>query len=122
MAAAMNGAINVSTPDGWFPEFAKDKVNSFVVPPAPSGLSDHEQDAIDANNLYDLLEKEIIPMYYDYSARWLAILKNSMQDIIPNFDSNRMAAEYYEKMYSVTVSKSMEKQSKQPAANKLFQG
>jgi starch phosphorylase len=100
MAAAMNGAINVSTPDGWFPEFAKDKINSFVIPPVHPGLSDHEQDAIDANNLYDLLEKEIIPLYYDYPARWLAIIKNSMQDIIPNFDSNRMAAEYYEKMYA----------------------
>jgi starch phosphorylase len=100
MAAAMNGAINVSTPDGWFPEFAKDKVNSFIIPPAQPGLTDHEQDAIEANNLYDLLEKEIIPMYYDYPARWLSIMKNSMQGIIPYFDSNRMAAEYYEKMYT----------------------
>jgi glycogen phosphorylase len=100
MAAAMNGAINVSTPDGWFPEFAKDKINSFVIPPAPAGLTDHEQDAIEANNLYNLLEKEIIPMYYDYPARWLTLMKNSMQDVIQGFDSNRMAAEYYEKMYT----------------------
>jgi glycogen phosphorylase len=99
MAAAMNGAINVSTPDGWFPEFAKDKINGFIIPPAQFGLAACEQDAIEANNLYDLLEKEIIPMYYDYPARWLSIVKNSMQDIIPYFDSNRMAAEYYEKMY-----------------------
>jgi starch phosphorylase len=101
MAAAMNGAINVSTPDGWFPEFAKDKINSFVIPAASPGLADHEQDAIDANSLYDLLENEIIPMYYDYPERWLSIVQNSMQDIIPYFDSNRMAAEYYEKMYSL---------------------
>jgi starch phosphorylase len=101
MAAAMNGAINVSIPDGWFPEFAKDKTNSFIIPPAPAGLPYHEQDAIEANNLYDLLEKEIIPMYYDYPAGWLAIMRNSMQDIIPWFNSNRMAAEYYERMYSV---------------------
>ena len=99
MAAAMNGAINVSMPDGWFPEFAKDKINSFVISSAQPGLTDHEQDAIEANNLYDLLEKEIIPMYYDYPARWLSIMKNSMQDIVPFFDSNRLAAEYYEKMY-----------------------
>jgi len=100
MAAAMNGAINVSTPDGWFPEFAKDKVNSFIIPPAQPGLTTHEQDAIEANNLYDLLEKEIIPMYYDYPARWLSMVKNSMQDIVPLFDSNRLAAAYYEKMYN----------------------
>lgn len=102
MAAAMNGAINVSTPDGWFPEFVKDKINGFVIPPAAAGLADHEQDAIEANNLYNLLEREIIPMYYDYPARWLSMMQASMQDIIPYFDSNRMAAEYYDKMYSLT--------------------
>ncbi|THU39546.1 alpha-glucan family phosphorylase [Niastella caeni] len=109
MAAAMNGAINVSTPDGWFPEFAKDKINSFVIPPAPPGLPDHEQDAVEAKNLYDLLEKEIIPMYYDYPARWLTLIKNSMQNIMSYFDSNRMAAEYYEKMYSVNARQNVEK-------------
>lgn len=105
MAAAMNGAINTGTLDGWFPEFAKDKVNSFVIPPAPLILSEHEQDAVDANNLYDLLEKEIIPMYYDYPSRWLTIMKNSLEHIVPYFDSNRMAAEYYEKMYTRNVAK-----------------
>jgi starch phosphorylase len=103
MAAAMNGAINVSTPDGWFPEFAKDKINSFIIPPAPTGLPDYEQDAIEANNLYDLLEKEIIPMYYDYPSGWLSLVQNSMQDVRPYFDSNRMAAEYYEKMYTINT-------------------
>lgn len=116
MAAAMNGAINVSTPDGWFPEFAKDKINSFVIPPAPPGLPDHEQDATEANNLYDLLEKEIIPMYYDYPSRWLSIIKNSMQDITPYFDSNRMAAEYYEKMYLFNAPQKTTQQNKQVIA------
>jgi glycogen phosphorylase len=105
MAAAMNGAINTGTPDGWFPEFAIDKKNSFVIPPAPLTLPEHEQDATDANNLYDLLEKEIIPMYYDYPSRWLTLMKNSMEHIVPYFDSNRMAVEYYEKMYTRKVTK-----------------
>lgn len=100
MAAAMNGAVNAGTPDGWFPEFARDKINSFVVTPAPYQEPDHQRDAIEANNLYDLLEREIIPMYYDYPDRWLSIIKNSMQDITPYFASNRMAAEYYEKLYN----------------------
>jgi glycogen phosphorylase len=117
MGAAMNGAINAGTPDGWFPEFAKDKINSFVIPPAPLNLPEHEQDAIEANNLYDLLEKEIIPMYYDYPSRWLSLIKNSMQDIIPYFDSNRMAAEYYEKLYTHNIP-DIENQSKQPIAEK----
>ena len=113
MAAAMNGAVNVSTPDGWFPEFAKDKINSFVIPPAPSDLPDHEQDEREANNLYDILEKEIIPMYYDYPSRWLSIVKNSMKDILPYFNSNRMAAEYYELMYTTNVQQRIEKYSKE---------
>lgn len=99
MSAAMNGAINVSIPDGWFPEFAKHNVNSFVIPPADQSLPDHLQDEADANSFYDLLEKEIIPMYYDNPADWLSVMKNGMKDIIPQFDSNRMATEYYEKLY-----------------------
>lgn len=99
MAAAMNGALNVSIPDGWFPEFVKDKVNGFVIPPSQPGLPEYQQDDADCNNMFDLLEKEIIPLYYDYPARWLSMIKNSMHDILPYFDSNRMAAEYYNRLY-----------------------
>jgi starch phosphorylase len=100
MSAAMNGAVNVSIPDGWFPEFAKDKINSFIIPAVSPGLPFHQQDEKDADSLYDLLEKEVIPMYYDDPGKWLAIVKNGMQDIIPQFDSHRMVREYYERLYS----------------------
>jgi starch phosphorylase len=100
MAAAMNGAVNVALPDGWFPEFAKDKVNSFVVPPCNADQPEHQQDDIDAASLYDLLENEVLPMYYDYPQRWLEMVKHAMKDIIPRFDSNRMAKEYYDKLYA----------------------
>ena len=99
MTAAMNGTINVSLPDGWFPEFAKDKINSFVIPPCDSSLTEDVQDDLDTASLYHLLEAEIIPMYYDYPHRWLEIIKNSMTDVVPQFGSNRMAKEYYEKLY-----------------------
>lgn len=99
MSAAMNGAINLSTTDGWFPEFARHRINSFVIPGADPALPQHEQDEQDANKLYELLEKEIIPMYYERPDEWLTIAKNGMRDIIPRFDSNRMAAEYYENLY-----------------------
>jgi glycogen phosphorylase len=99
MSAAMNGAVNVSMPDGWFPEFAKDKENSFIVPGSDPGLPVHQQDESDACSLYDLLENEVIPMYYNNLAAWLSIVKKGMQDIIPQFDSNRMAKEYYETLY-----------------------
>ena len=99
MAAALNGAINLGTADGWFPEFAKDKINSFVIPPCDTSLSDDRQDDIDSAALYNLLENEVLPMYYSYPQQWWQLIKNSMKDIIPQFDSNRMADEYYERMY-----------------------
>lgn len=99
ISAAMNGSINAGLPDGWFPEFANDKNNAFIIPPSDPDLPDHVQDELDAVSLYNLLETEVLPMYYDYSKRWLEIEKNSMRDIIPIFDSNRMAKEYYEKLY-----------------------
>lgn len=99
MTAAMNGTVNVSLPDGWFPEFAKDKINSFIIPSCETSLPEDVQDDLDADSLYQLLENEILPMYYDYPSRWLEIVKNSMTDIDPQFGSNRMAKEYYEILY-----------------------
>ncbi|HEX5027001.1 MAG TPA: alpha-glucan family phosphorylase, partial [Agriterribacter sp.] len=99
MSAAMNGAVNVSIPDGWFPEFADDTINSFIIPHTDPRLPDHQQDEADATALYDLLENKVIPMYYDDPPGWLSIVKNGMKDIIPQFDSKRMAREYYEKLY-----------------------
>ncbi len=99
MAAAMNGAVNVGLPDGWFPEFAKDKINSFVVPPCDRNLPEHVQDDTDAAGLFTLLENEVLPMYYDYPNRWVDIVKKSMKDVVPHYGSNRMATEYYEQLY-----------------------
>ena len=100
MSAAMNGSVNVALPDGWFPEFAKDKINSFIVPPCDTGLPEDLQDDADAASLYNLLENEVLPMYYDYPGRWIEMMENGMRDIIPQFDSNRMAHEYYTGLYT----------------------
>ena len=99
MCAAMNGSVNLASPDGWFPEFAKDKFNSFVIPACDISQPEHEQDEQDCESLFKLLETEILPMYYDYPNRWIEIVKNGLRDIIPNFDSNRMAREYYDLLY-----------------------
>lgn len=106
MSAAMNGAVNVSMPDGWFPEFAKDGLNSFVIPQADASLQDHQQDEADASALYDLLEKKVIPMYYTEKTAWYRIVKTAMRDIIPQFDSHRMVKEYYGKMYGAETRRS----------------
>ena len=100
MTAAMNGAINFSVLDGWIPEFARHGENSFVLPVVDTSLPDHEQDDADYENLMRILEKEVIPTYYQNQPQWMAIMKQSMQDVVPQFDSDRMAREYYEIMYS----------------------
>lgn len=99
MAAAMNGAVNVSIPDGWFPEFCRPDTNSYLIPASDTSLSDHEQDSYDAEALLDVLEKKVIPTFYNEPEKWTNIVKNGMTDIIPYFDSDRLAQEYYDLVY-----------------------
>lgn len=100
MTASMNGSINFSTYDGWIPEYSKHGVNSYIVPPVDLSLPVHQQDQEDLQNMLDILEDEIIPTYYDAPDKWLSIMKSSMQDVVPYFDSDRMAYQYYEKLYN----------------------
>jgi starch phosphorylase len=99
MTAAMNGSINLSMPDGWVPEFARDRENCFLIPSAPDTLSEVEKDLQENRNLMDTLENVILPMYYNDPAQWLAILKKAAVDVVPAFGSGRLADEYYTKMY-----------------------
>jgi len=101
MTAAMNGAVNFSTDDGWIPEFINNGNNGFVVPMADyKNMNVHEQDEYDLNTLYDILEKQILPLYYENQDTWRQIRKNGMRDVRWQFDSNRMAKEYYDVMYN----------------------
>ncbi len=100
MTAAMNGGINFSTDDGWIPEFIKDGVNGFVVPQADYlNTSIAEQDQEDIEHIYDILNNRILPTYYNQPDQWRSINWNGMEDVKNHFNSNRMADEYYEKMY-----------------------
>lgn len=99
MTAAMNGSINLSIPDGWVPEFSRHGKNSFIIETANDSLPAEERDKIEAQNLLNLLEHEIIPMYYDKPDQWLEVVKSSMIDVLPFFDAGRMADEYYKKLY-----------------------
>jgi len=99
MTAAMNASVNLSIPDGWVPEFAKHGKNSFIIEPAKDSLPQEEKDKLEAKHLFELLENEIIPTYYKDPQKWIGIVKQSMKDVLPYFDSGRMAKEYYEKMY-----------------------
>ena len=101
MTAAMNGSVNFSTDDGWIPEFVNHGNNGFVVPQADyENMHVQAQDDYDLNAIYEILENEILPVYYDHYDTWRQVTKNGMRDVRFQFDSNRMAHEYYEKLYN----------------------
>jgi starch phosphorylase len=101
MTAAMNGAVNFSTDDGWIPEFVHHGNNGFVVPKGDyANMSVQEQDQYDLDKLYEILLKEILPLYYDDYETWRQIAKNGMRDVRFQFESARMAAEYYDLLYN----------------------
>ena len=96
----MNGSVNFSTDDGWIPEFINHGHNGFVVPKADyESMNTQQQDDYDLNKLYEILEQEILPLYYESYDTWRQIIKNGMRDVRFQFDSNRMANEYYELLY-----------------------
>ncbi|AOW10507.1 alpha-glucan family phosphorylase [Flavobacterium gilvum] len=102
VTAAMNGALNFSTNDGWVREFKElnKTQNSFVLPIVDHTIPTHEQDRMDLENIHETLEKEILPLYYDKPKKWWDLVETSMKQIVPFFDSSRMADEYYSKMYN----------------------
>ena len=95
MTAAMNGALNLSTFDGWVCEFSKHGQNSFIVPVADN----NNRDGQDIDNLFTVLEQEILPLYYENQKGWNQLVSQSMIEVNEFFNSDRMATEYYEKMY-----------------------
>lgn len=99
MTAAMNGSVNVSTDDGWIPEFKKDEENCFVLPALDYKLPTYEQDKLDTDNLYNILENKVLPTYYDAPKNWQKIVFKAMDDVIPEFTTQRMADDYYKKLF-----------------------
>jgi starch phosphorylase len=96
MTAAMNGAINLSIQDGWVCEYAQHGKNAFILPVVDEHMPIEYQDDQDCHNLLDLLEKEVLPRYYDSPKDWFEMMKTTMKDVVPFFDSDRMADEYYQ--------------------------
>ena len=99
MTAAFNGSVNVSINDGWIPEFEKNGENCFVLPELDHKRPVWEQDEEDCANLFDILENKVLPTYYDEPKKWQEIVFNSITDVIPEFTSHRMAAQYYKELY-----------------------
>jgi starch phosphorylase len=101
--AAMNGALNVSVLDGWWPE-AWDGENGWVIGNGDDYASQEEQDLADALSLYRTLAESVIPTYYDLDdgrlpRRWIAMMKRSLATVTPNFSSLRMVRDYAVEAY-----------------------
>ena len=103
MKAALNGALNFSVMDGWWREAFNGR-NGWSIGRDADGGSADQQDLEDGSSLYDTLEDEIIPLYYERDPReishyWLARVRESMKTIIPRFSTRRMVKEYVERLY-----------------------
>ncbi|WP_457741413.1 maltodextrin phosphorylase [Thermococcus sp.] len=103
MKAGLNGVLNASVFDGWWVEGYNGK-NGWVIGEESTEPETEEDDIKDAQSLYDLLEREIIPTYYGNRARWVYMMKESIKSIAPRFSTHRMVKEYMDKFYSKAMS------------------
>ena len=100
---AINGGLNFSVLDGWWLE-GYDGDNGFGIGDL-SEPSEEEADRREADSLYRVLTEEIIPRFYTRDPEgippeWVAMMKRSIQTLVPIFSSDRMVAEYTERLYS----------------------
>jgi starch phosphorylase len=103
MKVLVNGGLNLSELDGWWAEAYSPEVGWAIGDRQEHG-DDPNWDAHEANALYDLLEKEVIPAFYNRDgngipSRWLALMRASMLQLTPQFSSNRAVREYTAKYY-----------------------
>lgn len=103
MKVIPNGGLHLSVLDGWWPE-AYDGENGWAIGDGRVYEDPAYQDYLEAEALYDLLEKEIVPLFYERTAdglprRWISRMKASMRTICPKFNTNRMIEEYTRKLY-----------------------
>lgn len=104
MKAAINGALNFSVLDGWWRE-GYNGSNGWSIGDDREYPDPHQQDEADARSLYDTLENEIIPLYYQnrgadgLPSDWIARIKESIRTLAPQFSTTRMVKEYVTGMY-----------------------
>lgn len=98
MKAALNGALNFSVLDGWWREGYNGK-NGWSIGTEKEYSDQNAQDNDDANSIYESLEKEIVPLYYERNSEkipvdWLEMVKESLRTLTPRFSLRRMLKEY----------------------------
>ncbi len=112
MKAAFNGAINLSILDGWWDE-AYSVHTGWAIGRGEEYTDEKLQDEVESNALFDLLEKEIVPLFYtrgadDLPRQWISKMKGSMRAIGPEYNTNRMVREYMETMYMPSLTRGRE--------------
>ena len=103
MKAALNGSLNLSILDGWWAEYFDDE-NGWAIPSADSAGDAAERDELEAASMYDLIEHQIAPRFYDRGAdgvptRWVAGIRHTLQTLTPALSADRMVSEYVERLY-----------------------
>ncbi len=103
MKAAANGVLNLSILDGWWDEAYNERIGWAIGTREEFENQDY-QDEVEANSLYELLEKEVAPIFYDYGSdniprRWITMMKDCMREVNPVFNTNRMVSEYNDRFY-----------------------
>jgi starch phosphorylase len=97
MKAGMNGVLNFSVLDGWWPEACEHGVNGWAIGNGDPATKD--QDDADAEALYATLEHDVLPTYAD-RGRWVAMMQASIRVCAERFSSDRMVREYFERLYA----------------------
>ncbi|HWI31553.1 MAG TPA: alpha-glucan family phosphorylase, partial [Microbacterium sp.] len=102
MKAALNGVLNLSILDGWWDEWFDGK-NGWAIPTADNASTDEERDDVDAAALYDLIEHQLVPTFYDREGgiprRWLEMVRHTMTDLGQKATSDRMVGDYVTRLY-----------------------
>jgi len=103
MKAALNGSLNLSILDGWWAEFY-DQENGWAIPTADSAGDSAERDQLEADAMYDLIEHQIAPRFYDRNAdgvptRWVKSIRHTLATLSQPLSADRMVQEYVTRLY-----------------------
>jgi starch phosphorylase len=117
MKVLVNGGLNLSERDGWWAEAFQPDVG-WAIGDGREHDADASWDAQEAEQLYTILEKEVIPEFYDRDERgipqaWVERIRSSMAKLTPQFSTNRMLREYVDKVYLPSLEKYMNRIDKE---------
>lgn len=97
MKAAMNGVLNLSILDGWWPEICDHGINGWQF---GEGYVGENQDQHDLDSLYNVLLEEVVPTYYEDKNKWVEMMQSSIDTTYDRFSAKNMLEKYYEELYS----------------------